>query len=98
MIKKIILIVSIFLIILINSCNQEQKANIGGTKSISDEERYFCETDTECVQYGTCTADCVNKNWATNNLDKGPFCELLLPEFNCRCIENKCTPFEIGRK
>lgn len=64
------------------------KANPASTPTSQD----LCKTDFDCIGYGTCSVNCVNKNWAAVNSDNGPFCNLLLPEFECKCIENKCKP------
>jgi len=54
------------------------------------ETAYSCNSDADCVQYGTCSANCISRNWADSNPDNGPFCELLLPEFECGCVNNRC--------
>ncbi len=57
---------------------------------VNEKDKYFCETDSDCAKYGTCSVGCVNMDWATKNPDPGPYCGLLLPEFDCKCLENKC--------
>lgn len=56
----------------------------------NDTAKYACQEDANCIGYGTCRIECVNKDWAAQNPDPGPYCQLLLPDFNCTCVNNNC--------
>ena len=60
--------------------------------SITSPDSSICNSDADCTGYGTCNVNCVNKYWADTHPDNGPFCSLLLPEFECKCIDSKCKP------
>lgn len=58
--------------------------------SIVNGDKFTCTNKSDCVPYGSCSVGCVARQWEENNPFEGPYCRLLLPEFECLCLEGKC--------
>ncbi len=55
----------------------------------NDNQKYFCETDDDCIKYNTCSEECVSRVWEENNSYTGPVCGPPW-KYGCKCSENKC--------
>ena len=86
----ILVLTAVFILGCSNIFKYASSAQNSNTEN-STSNRYFCGIDSDCVEYGTCRLECVNNEWSNKNPDAGPFCELLLPDFECKCLGKKCA-------
>lgn len=63
----------------------------GGEISVprKSNERFYCKTAQDCTKYGSCSEDCVNKDYKKNNPYEGVQCGMPW-QFGCECVNSRC--------